>query len=178
MSGDLSSHYGAGGISWWRLSLNSPRLLPYKSLIPPLISPCSLTAAMDGEYLPVTYGDENPDTQFLVHNSISTYTTKLLAMGSRARAIKLALLGHTPYVIANIPSSLTGHFHGTNVKSWMNGWHNCRSWASLGDFNDGVWGRPSEPTRYWHPLVESGDLMGPMLAHVENIDPQNLATHC
>ena len=60
------------------------------------------TAAMDDDYLPITYGDENPDTQFLVHNSISRYVSKLPSMGSQARAIKLALPGHTSYVIANI----------------------------------------------------------------------------
>ena len=57
---------------------------------------------MDGDYLPITYGDENPDTQFLVHNSISRYVSKLPSMGIQARAIKLALPGHTPYAIANI----------------------------------------------------------------------------
>ena len=57
---------------------------------------------MDGDYLPITYGDENPDTQFLLHNSISRYFSKLPSMGIQARAIKLALRGHTAYVIANI----------------------------------------------------------------------------
>ena len=46
---------------------------------------------MDSEYLPVTFGDDNPDTQFPVHNSVSRYISKLPPMGKQARAIKLIL---------------------------------------------------------------------------------------
>ena len=46
-------------------------------------------AAMDGDYLPITYGDENPDTQFLVHDSISRYVSKPFSMGSRALALSI-----------------------------------------------------------------------------------------
>ena len=130
---------------------------------------------MDGDYLPITYGDENPDTQFLVHNSISRYVSKLPSMGSQARAIKIALPGHTPYVIANV--------HGPFSRDQL---EKLDEWLAqlpdlgilMGDFNDCVWGRPSQPTRYWHPLLESGALLDPILAHAPNTNPQNLATHC
>ena len=57
---------------------------------------------MDSEYLPITYGDEKPDTSSLVHNSISRYVSKLPCIGSQAGAIKLSLPSHPRYVIANI----------------------------------------------------------------------------
>ena len=130
---------------------------------------------MDGDYLPITYGDENPDTQFLVHNSISRYVSKVPSMGSQARAIKLALPGHTPYVIANI--------HGPFSRDEREKLDECLAQLPdlgipMGDFNDCVWGRPSQPTRYWHPLLESGALLDPIVAHAPNTDPQNLSTHC
>ena len=100
-------------------------------------------AAMDGDYLPITYGDENPDTQFLVHNSISRYVSKLPSMKSQARAIKIALPGHTPYITANI--------HGPFLRDQR---EKLDEWLAqlpdlgilMGDFNDCVWGRPSQPT--------------------------------
>ena len=119
------------------------------------------TAAMDGDYLSITYGDENPDTQFLVHNSISRYVSKLPSMGSQAWPSKsLSLATHR----TSSPTS-TGHFCGTNVKSWTNALHNCRTWASLWETSTIVCGGvlPSQPgtgtrssnpepcwTRSWH----------------------------
>ena len=48
------------------------------------------TAAMDQEYVPTTFEDDNPDTQFLVHNSVIRHVTKLPTLGKCGRAIKLA----------------------------------------------------------------------------------------
>ena len=116
---------------------------------------------MDGDYLPITYGDENPDTQFLIYNSMSRYVSKLPSTGSQARAIRrLSLATHR----MSSPTS-TGHFRGTNVKSWTNGLHNCRTWASLWETSTTVCGdvlpnqpgigtRSSNPepcwTRFWN----------------------------
>ena len=100
---------------------------------------------MDGNYLPITYGDENPDTQFLVHNSISRYVSKLPSTGSHARAIKLALLGHKPYVIANIHGPFS-----RDQREKMDEWFAQLPDLGIlmGDFSDCVWGRPSQPTKY------------------------------
>ena len=100
---------------------------------------------MDGEYLPITHGDENPDTQFLVHNSIPRYISTLPSMGIQARAIKLALPGHTPYVIANIHGPFS-----QDQREKLNEWlvQLLDLGILMGDFNnDCVWGRPSQPTR-------------------------------
>ena len=71
---------------------------------------------MDGDYLPITDGDANPDTQFLVHNSISRYVSKLPSMGSQARSIKLALPSRTPYVRQTVTLKMSPHIAG--VAAW------------------------------------------------------------
>ena len=174
--GDLSSRGDAGGTSWRRLSLNSPQWLPYRSFDSAVDPIMQLGQRLwMATTFPITYGDENPDTQFLVHNSISRYVSKLPSMGSQARAIKIALPGHTPYVIANIHGPFSRD-QREELDEWLAQLPDLG--ILMGDFNDCVWGRPSQPTRYWHPLLESGALLDPILAHAPNSDPQNLATHC
>ena len=73
---------------------------------------------MDGNYLPITYGDENPNTHFLGHYSISRYVSKLPSIGSLGRAFKLALSSHTPYFMANIHGRfLRGQ--GAQLDEWL-----------------------------------------------------------
>ena len=175
MSGDLSPHGDAGGASWLRLSPNNALLLLYKNFDFAVDLIMHWTVAMDGKYLPITYGDENPDTQFLVHNSIPRYTSKLPSMGSESRAIKVALPGHAPNVIANIHGPFSRDQHG-KLDEWLAQLLDLG--ILMGDFNDSLWGRPCQPTRYWHKLLESGALLDPNLARAPNPDPQNMATHC
>ena len=122
---------------------------------------------MDGDYLPITYGDENLDTQFLVKTpSCPPWGARFVPSNSHSLATHCT----------SSPTS-TGHFCGTNVKSWTNGPHNCRTWASLWETSTIVCGDvlPSQPgtgTRSSNPELD------PILAHAPITDPQNLATHC
>ena len=73
------------------------------------------------------------------------YVFKLPSMGSQARAINLALLGHTPCVIANIHGPFSRD-QREKLDAWLAQLPDLG--ILMGDFNDCVWGRPSQPTRY------------------------------
>ena len=50
----------------------------------------SWTAALEGTYVPVSYGVGNLGTQFLVHNSIAQYVTKTPSTGNMGCAMRLS----------------------------------------------------------------------------------------
>ena len=79
-----------------------------------------------------------------------------------------------PYTIANIHGPFTRD-RRERLDTWLAQVTDLG--VVMGDFNDSIWGRPSQPTRYWHQMLESGQLLDPVLAHAPDASPRNLATH-
>ena len=174
MSGDLSSHCDARGISWRRLLVNGVQLLPSKNFdcaMDLIMQPGRLLWMASTTPKTRTHNSSSTTTH---NNSISRYVSKLPSIGCQAHAIKLALRGHTPYVIANIHGPFSRD-RREKPDDWLA--HLPDLGILMGDFADCVWGRSSQPTRYWHPLLAAGDLLYRMLAHAPSTNTQNLATH-
>ena len=132
---------------------------------------------MAKHYTPASYNTHNPDTMYVVHESIHKYVTILRHYPGKegpGLAIQLALLDMPPLVIINI--------HGPFEKAQQ---HAMDKWLGtfkrvdilMGDFDDKIWGESHKPTRLWHTKLTDGSLQDPAMAVAKDISLTGLITH-
>ena len=132
---------------------------------------------MAKNYTPVSYNTHNPDTMYLVHDSVHKYVTILRHYPGRegsGLAIQLALPDMPPSVIIN----MQGPFEKAQPYA-MDKWPGTfnRVDILMGDCTDKIWGELHKPTRWCHTKLTDGSLQDAAMAVAEDISPAGLVTH-